>query len=268
MCVIWSRGFCLRRRGRYEWQFVNLLLIYESELVSDARAKVTGSRVRDLIEWHAVCPGVEVQAGVENGLIGTARIETVSSNLIELSLCLERRPPPKKEIIAVVAVPRPQTVKKLIHLACTLGLKQLHLIRSMNAQKSYLHSNALQTQAIQTELRKGLEQAVDTVAPVIELHMRFRPFVEERLSSIAASLPEPQSRLIADTRSTTLLREVFSTRALSPGSTVVAIGAETGWSEYEIEQFQKAGFVPVSLGDRILRVETALTVLVGGIQSS
>ncbi len=81
-------------------------------------------------------------------------------------------------------------------------------------------------------------------------------------------MPEPQSRLIADTRSTTPLREVFSTRVLSPRSTAVAIGVETGWSEYEIEQFQKAGFLPVSLGDRILRVETALTVLVGGIQSS
>lgn len=246
---------------------MNLLLIYESELVSDSRAKVTGSRVRDLIEWHALCPGVEVQAGLENGLIGTAHIESVSADLIELSLSFERRPPSKKEIIAVVAVPRPQTVKKLIHLACTLGLKQLHLIRSMNAQKSYLTSGALQQEAIQTEVRKGLEQAVDTVAPVIEVHRRFRPFVEERLSAIAASLPEPQSRLIADTRSTTPLREIFATRALSPRSTVVAIGAEAGWSAYEIEQFQKRGFLPVSLGDRILRVETALTVLVGGIES-
>ena len=247
---------------------MNLLLIYESELVSDSRAKVTGARVRDLIEWHDLCPGIEVRAGVENGLIGTAQIETVSSDLVELSLCLERRPPPKKEIIAVVAVPRPQTVKKLIHLACTLGLKQLHLIRSLNAQKSYLHSNALQQEAIQTEVRKGLEQAVDTVAPIIELHMRFRPFVEDRLSSIAASLPEPQSRLIADTHSTTSLREIFSAPSSSPHSTVVAIGAEAGWSGYEIEQFQKRGFLPVSLGDRILRVETALTVLVGGIESS
>ena len=83
---------------------MNLLLIYESELVSDSRATVTGSRARDLIEWHEVRPGIEVQVGVENGLIGTARIETVSSTLVELSLSLERRPPPKKDIIAVVAV--------------------------------------------------------------------------------------------------------------------------------------------------------------------
>ena len=246
---------------------MNLLLIYESELVSDSRATVTGSRARDLIEWHEVRPGIEVQVGVENGLIGTARIETVSSTLVELSLSLERRPPPKKDIIAVVAVPRPQTVKKLIHLACTLGLKQLHLIRSMNAQKSYLDSNALQKEAIQTEVRKGLEQAVDTAAPVIELHRRFRPFVEDRLPSLVAALPEPQSRLLADTQVTAPLREIFSTHAGSPSATVVAIGAEAGWSAYEIEQFQKRGFVSVSLGDRILRVETALTVLVGGIES-
>ena len=262
-----KKGYCPGAED-IGWQFVNLQLIYESELVSDSRAKVTGSRVRDLIERRDMCPGVEVQVGVENGLIGTAQIETVSSDFVELSLSLERKPPPKKEIIAVVAVPRPQTVKKLIHLACTLGLKQLHLVRSMNSQKSYLYSNALQKEAIQTELRKGLEQAVDTVAPFIEVHTLFRPFVGDRLSSIAASLPEPQSRLIADTQSTTQLREIFSTRSFYPSSTVVAIGAETGWSSYEIEQFQKGGFLSVSLGDRILRVETALTVLVGGIDNS
>ena len=43
----------------------------------------------------------------------------------------------------------------------------------------------------------------------------------------------------------------------------LAIGPEGGFIPYEIDALQKIGFETVSLGDRILRVETALPFLVG-----
>ena len=42
---------------------------------------------------------------------------------------------------------------------------------------------------------------------------------------------------------------------------ILAIGPEGGFVEYEVEKFMKAGFEGVHLGERILRVETAVTAL-------
>ena len=50
--------------------------------------------------------------------------------------------------------------------------------------------------------------------------------------------------------------------------TVLTVGAENGISVTELTLFSAAGFVPVSLGDAILRATTATiaaVVIVGGI---
>jgi RsmE family RNA methyltransferase len=49
-------------------------------------------------------------------------------------------------------------------------------------------------------------------------------------------------------------------RALTEPVTL-AIGPEGGWIPYEIDLLGKAGLQPVQLGERILRVETAVTAL-------
>jgi RsmE family RNA methyltransferase len=44
---------------------------------------------------------------------------------------------------------------------------------------------------------------------------------------------------------------------------LVAIGPEGGFIPYEVSLLQAAGLKPVSLGARILRVETAVAVALG-----
>jgi len=44
------------------------------------------------------------------------------------------------------------------------------------------------------------------------------------------------------------------------------IGPEGGFSEEEVERAENAGFVPISLGNRILRSETAALTLVAIVQ--
>ena len=49
-------------------------------------------------------------------------------------------------------------------------------------------------------------------------------------------------------------------RALD-GAVTLAIGPEGGWIPYEVELLRLAGLQPVQLGERILRVETAVPAL-------
>ncbi|HAB91342.1 MAG TPA: 16S rRNA (uracil(1498)-N(3))-methyltransferase, partial [Pseudomonas sp.] len=97
----------------------------------------------------------------------------------------------------------------------------------------------------------GLEQARDTVLPEIILAKRFKPFVEDELPAMAANT----RGLIAHPGD-----YPECPRALSEPVTL-AIGPEGGWIPYEVELLSQAGLNPVQLGERILRVETAVPAL-------
>jgi RsmE family RNA methyltransferase len=99
----------------------------------------------------------------------------------------------------------------------------------------------------------GLEQSGDTILPTIRLHRLFVPFVRKELSGEIAD----KLALLAHPRGTIAVpRNVDQ-------PVVLAIGPEGGFIERELETFQEIGFTAVSLGPRILRVETAIACLVG-----
>lgn len=86
--------------------------------------------------------------------------------------------------------------------------------------------------------------------PQVVIEKRFKPFVEDRLPAIV----EGTLGLVGHPGN------YRPARALSEPVTL-AIGPEGGWIPYEIDLLGKAGLQPVQLGERILRVETAVTAL-------
>jgi RsmE family RNA methyltransferase len=46
---------------------------------------------------------------------------------------------------------------------------------------------------------------------------------------------------------------------------VVAVGPDGGWVPFEVALFEKAGFLPFSLGPRALRVEVAVPAVLGAL---
>lgn len=45
------------------------------------------------------------------------------------------------------------------------------------------------------------------------------------------------------------------------GRGIVAIGPEGGWVDYEVEKFREQGFHSCTIGERILKVDTAVVAL-------
>jgi 16S rRNA (uracil1498-N3)-methyltransferase len=62
---------------------------------------------------------------------------------------------------------------------------------------------------------------------------------------------------LAESEDDTHLRDVLKNR---PTETVLAIGPEGGWTDDELQWFRESGWVAASLGDTILRAETAAIV--------
>jgi 16S rRNA (uracil1498-N3)-methyltransferase len=70
----------------------------------------------------------------------------------------------------------------------------------------------------------------------------------------ALSLPGSTRILLSESEKIGMLRDAFQS---ANGGVVLALGPEGGWTDSELDDFRDAGWVSASLGDTILRAETA-----------
>jgi len=79
--------------------------------------------------------------------------------------------------------------------------------------------------------------------------------------------------ILYEEEETTGLAEIFRARQPLPASLIFLVGPESGFARDEVEQAKTAGFLPVTLGERVMRAETAsiaaaaiLQFLLGGLR--
>ncbi len=233
---------------------MNLLLLSAEDLIGANRACFSDRRGRHLNEVLKLKTGDSVKVGIINGAICVAHIRHIDATRVELELAPEvehKPPPPALPVTLIVALPRPKMLRRIIQTCATLGVKRLLFIHSYRVEKSYWQTPLLRSDAIHENLLLGLEQAGDTILPEVSLHKRFKPFVEDQLPAIITG----SRALVAHPMAPTLApRGVDEKIAL-------VIGPEGGFIPYEIDKLVTAGCAPISLGARILRVETAIPVL-------
>ena len=199
---------------------------------------------------HRAAIGDELVVGLAGGKIGRG---IVRNDAIEMTIVLDQDPPAPLDIALVLALPRPKVMNRVIAAVASLGIKRLFLINSWRVDKSYWKTPRLSPDNIRQQAILGLEQARDTILPQIELRRLFRPFVEEELPAIAQG-------------TTGLVAHPYASEECPrnvAGPVTMAIGPEGGFIAQEIESLVRAGLRPVSLGPRILRVETAVATIAG-----
>ena len=201
---------------------------------------------------HRAKAGDSLVVGELNGRIGRGVVSRLDDAL-ELEVTLDADPPPKLPLTLVLALPRPKVLNRVIAGATSLGVQRVILINAWRVEKSYWKSPRLSDENLLRQRILGLEQARDTMFPAIELRRLFRPFVEQELPSIAAG----SLALVAHPRA-----DAECPRAV-PSPVTLAIGPEGGFIDEEIASLARIGFTPVSIGERILRVETAVAALLG-----
>jgi 16S rRNA (uracil1498-N3)-methyltransferase len=235
---------------------MNLILLFPSDFSDEGVARLGGRRRDHILRVHRAGVGDELVVGLAGGQIGRGVVRSVDGEAIELAVLLDRPPPPPAGITLVLALPRPKVMNRVVAAVASLGIKKLFLVNSWRVDKSYWKSPRLEPENLRHQSILGLEQARDTVMPQIELRRLFRPFVEEELPAIA----QGTLALVAHPYA-----EDDCPRHES-GPVTLAIGPEGGFIEQEIGSLQLAGFRPVRLGTRILRVETAVAALAGRLK--
>jgi len=230
---------------------VNLLLLEEADFIAADLVVLRDRRLTHMQEVHRVAVGDSLRVGRIGGLMGSAEVLRLDANEAELRVSLDRPPPAKLPLTLVLALPRPKMLRRVFQTVATLGVPKVVLVNSYRVEKSFWQTPFLEPGAIREQLILGLEQTRDTVLPEVIIEKRFKPFVEDRLPAISAGtlglVGHPGNYPPCP-------------RGLEEPVTL-AIGPEGGWIPYEIDLLGKAGLQPVQLGERILRVETAVTAL-------
>ncbi|WP_120994776.1 16S rRNA (uracil(1498)-N(3))-methyltransferase [Stutzerimonas urumqiensis] len=231
---------------------MNLLLLGPDDFVGPGRVRLTDRRLRHLIEVHRSEAGATLRVGELGGQMGEGRILRLDDRLAELDVSFDRDPPAKLPLTVILALPRPKMLRRVLQTIASMGVARLVLINSYRVEKSFWQTPFLAPAAIREQLILGLEQARDTRLPDVILEKRFKPFVEDRLPG-----------LIAGTHALVGHPGDFPPcpRGVD-GAVSLAIGPEGGWIPYEVDKLVEAGMTPVQLGERILRVETAVTALI------
>lgn len=231
---------------------MNLILLESDEVSVDGKsARVTGRRARHIAEVLRAEAGSVLRVGVIDGQIGEAHVSSCDGEAVEFTLHLGQRPPEPLTITLLLALPRPKAFRRVLQSVTAMGVKRVVLLNTARVEKSYWESPMLAPDAIREQLVLGLEQSVDTRLPVVEMCRRFKPFVEDELTELAADslglTAHPGALAVCP-------------RAVAQPITL-AIGPEGGFTEYEVQLLADHGMLPISLGERRLRVETVVPAL-------
>ena len=230
---------------------MNLLLLEEADFISADRVVLSDRRLKHMQEVHRAEVGDSLRVGRIDGLLGTAQLLRLEAREAELSVAFDREPPTKLPLTLILALPRPKMLRRVFQTVATMGVSKVILVNSYRVEKSFWQTPFLEPAAIREQLVLGLEQARDTVLPDILIEKRFKPFVEDRLPAII----EGTLGLVGHPG------EFPPCPRAVDGPVTLAIGPEGGWIPYEVELLRASGLAPVQLGERILRVETAVTAL-------
>lgn len=233
---------------------MNLILLLPEDLdASGKRARLRGRRLAHVANIQGAEVGDVLPVGLLNGPLGTGRVVQLSDTL-DLEVDLAAPPPPPLRATLILALPRPLILKRALHAATTLGVKKIVLLAARRVERSFWQSKALRPEAVREQLILGLEQARDTVLPEVALAPHFRPFVEGELPELV----QGTLGLVAHPGA-----PAPCPRGPLEQPLTLAIGPEGGFNDFEVEKLAAAGLAPVQIGERILRVDAAVSALLG-----
>ncbi|QSP95143.1 16S rRNA (uracil(1498)-N(3))-methyltransferase [Marinobacter salinisoli] len=231
---------------------MNLALLFDEDFTGADRVVLRGRRLAHLHSVLKVKTGDLVPVGRVNGAMGTGEVIRLTDTEAELSVSLTQSPPPPLPLTLILAMPRPKMFRRVLQTCASLGVKDLWLINSYKVEKSFWQTPWLSEQNLLENLTLGLEQARDTRMPQVTIRKLFKPFVEDELPALLAG----KKALVAHPGTAV----PCPTHLTEPAA--LCIGPEGGFTPYEVGKLEDAGCQGVHLGQRILRVETAVPVLV------
>jgi 16S rRNA (uracil1498-N3)-methyltransferase len=232
---------------------VNLILFEPGEIHAPlARSDPRAIHVLSILRRSE---GDRFDAGIVNGPRGKATLSAITPEALVFLFEPVNPAVPADPIHVIVALPRPQTARKILGEATSLGVASIRFFPSEKGEPGYASSTLWKTGEWRRHLLVGAAQAFDTRLPEI--------FHDGTLGDSIEALVGAGTRIALD--------NYEAPRRLTPAGifppVVLAFGPERGWSAAERDQLRAAGFQLAHLGTRVLRTETAVVAALAVVKA-
>ena len=230
---------------------MNIILITPAE-ASRETVTLTDTRANHLRTFLHAAPGSTFRVGILDGPCGTATVTDVNKDGVTfVHHCTDTAPAPWYDMI--LALPRPRSFKRILFQAAAMGVRRIFVVGAEKVEKSYFSMHLLRPEEYTPVLIEGLMQAKTTALP--------RLTIVPKLRDLWDILPSDNGlRLIANPA------PAADSLPSANGIPLIAIGPDGGWTDRENASFADHGFLPVTLGLRPLRTDTAAIALPAVIQ--
>jgi RsmE family RNA methyltransferase len=154
-------------------------------------------------------------------------------------------------------------MRRLWAQLAALGVGRVLLTNAERVERHYFDTHMLAPAHYRPLLLEGLQQARDTRVPVVSVHKQLKVLVEDDLDRLCPDT----TRVIADPGAGSTLEATLAAADRSR-RTLLAVGPEGGWNDFERGLFARHGFQAVSMGPRTLRTDTACVALLARVHAS
>ena len=214
--------------------------------VSGDRASLVGEHADHLVRVLRARVGQEFDIAAGDA-VRRGRISSVEKGRVEFELGEEVSGGSLAEITLVLAVFKFDRMEWAIEKCTELGVSRIVPVIARRTDSHLAAAASKRAERWQRIARQAAEQSRRAAPPEIAAPVKI---------SEALNFPATLRVVLAESEERTLLRDVVQPPASGEGI-MLAIGPEGGWTEEELQSFQQAGWISASLGNTILRAETA-----------
>ncbi len=235
---------------------MNIILLRPEEVGENDRVVLKGRRLTHMQEILGSEAGTRVRVGVLNGDRRMADVVRMDADAVELALAETLPALPEPKIDLLLALPRPPCLKRVLPQLVAMGVGKLYLTHANKVERDYWGSQMIAKRDFSPLVEEGLEQAGDTRVPEIQLVRLLKPFIKDEIPSL---YPTTRKLIAHPLRSGEVNPDV---QGLAQDERILlAVGPEGGWTQFELDLFAEHGFERYSLGERVLRTDTACIAL-------
>lgn len=218
----------------------------------EATASIAGSQAAHLIRVLRAQPGMEFDI-VAGGRVFHGLIAGISGDEVRFNLIAEVAADPALPVTLLLSVFKFDRMEWAIEKAAELGAERIAPIIARRSEKHLAQSAAARTERWRRVALEASKQSRRSDVLQIDDPLPLKSALRADTQAVRLVLAEQE-------RSTTLhhaLTEALAAAGDDAPAIRIAIGPEGGWTAEEEAIFDAENWKPVSLGPRILRVETA-----------
>jgi len=217
-----------------------------AEEFSANQAAITGAHADHLVRVLRARVGQEfdISAG---GVVRRGRIATVQESRVEFELGEQVQAAPMANLTLVLAIFKFDRMEWAIEKCTELGVSRIVPVICRRTDSHLALAATKRADRWRKLALQAAEQSRRAVPPEIAAPVELQDAL--KATTVASRI------VLAESEEQVELRDVLASHP--EGEVALAIGPEGGWVEDELQLFQKAGWISASLGNTILRAETA-----------